>query len=183
MCDRNTKGQFVENMTPWNKGIILKEQPSKICVECNNLFYKSSQYSNKQWETRMVCSNECKKTLRSKTFRQSDEAKEKNRVAHLGKVTMSGATHYNWKGGITSERTKAYFSKEYKEWRTTIFKRDNYTCQICNIKGGCLNADHIKPWAFYPELRYDLDNGRTLCVSCHRKTPTWGNRKQKNDNL
>ena len=35
-------------------------------------------------------------------------------------------------------------------------------------------ADHVKPWALYPELRYDLDNGRTLCVPCHKKTETYG---------
>jgi 5-methylcytosine-specific restriction endonuclease McrA len=36
------------------------------------------------------------------------------------------------------------------------------------------NADHIKPWCKHPELRYDLNNGRTLCVECYKKTPTYG---------
>lgn len=61
-----------------------------------------------------------------------------------------------------------------REWRIKIFERDNYTCQICFIKGGRLQADHIKPYMEFPELRHEMSNGRTLCVPCHQKTPTYG---------
>lgn len=68
-------------------------------------------------------------------------------------------------------------SLEYKLWRKAVFKRDNYTCIWCGIKGsepkGFLNADHIKPFSLYPELRFELSNGRTLCVPCHKKTDTY----------
>lgn len=66
--------------------------------------------------------------------------------------------------------------KEYKQWRKAVFERDMYTCQLCHKKGGYLEADHIKPWAKYPELRYLIENGRTLCRPCHLTTETWGNR-------
>lgn len=62
----------------------------------------------------------------------------------------------------------------YSEWRTAIFKRDEYTCQRCGTVGEKLNADHIKPWAKYPELRYKLSNGRTLCILCHKKSDSYG---------
>ena len=42
-----------------------------------------------------------------------------------------------------------------------------------------LQVDHIKPWALYPELRYATNNGKTLCVSCHRNTDTWGGKTRK----
>ena len=67
-----------------------------------------------------------------------------------------------------------YFSEIYRRWRSFVFRRDDYTCQTCNKKGGEIQADHIKPWAFYPDLRFSVDNGRTLCKDCHRKTDTWG---------
>lgn len=85
-----------------------------------------------------------------------------------------GDKNYNWKGGMREELKIIRQSLEYRLWREKIFERDNYTCQICNIKGGDLNADHIKPFAFYEELRFDLDNGRTLCIECHKKTETYG---------
>lgn len=81
----------------------------------------------------------------------------------------SGANHHNWKGGITTENRTIRNSLEYKHWRVAVFERDDYTCQGCGERGGRLQADHIKPFALYPSLRLSVDNGRTLCVACHRK--------------
>lgn len=60
-------------------------------------------------------------------------------------------------------------SSEYAQWRKKVFERDGYTCQMCGVKGGVLNAHHIKKYSEFPNLRYDLDNGVTLCKGCHRK--------------
>lgn len=80
----------------------------------------------------------------------------------------SGKNHWNWKGGITPANQVQRKSKAAKEWRKSVFMRDNYTCALCGKVGGRLNAHHIKPWASYPELRFDVNNGITLCQDCHR---------------
>lgn len=83
------------------------------------------------------------------------------------------------RGGITSLNEKMRHSTEYRLWRTSVFERDNYTCVWCYQRGGELNADHIKRWAEFPELRFAIDNGRTLCISCHKSTDTYGNKSKK----
>lgn len=75
------------------------------------------------------------------------------------------------------ERKKRYIREEtdyrgtadYKFWRTAVFERDKYTCQDCGVVGGELNAHHVKKFKDYPKDRYDIKNGITLCVTCHRK--------------
>lgn len=93
------------------------------------------------------------------------------------KARLRKEKHWLWKGGIRKGRI-GFFSTDYKEWRKTVFERDDYTCQICKIRGGILHADHLKRWKDHPNSRYDVNNGRTLCAICHRGTPTYGNRKQ-----
>lgn len=74
----------------------------------------------------------------------------------------------NWKGGVTLAKQKERHSVQAVQWRKEVFTRDNFTCQICGKVGGNLNAHHIKKWADYPELRYEVNNGITLCERCHR---------------
>lgn len=106
--------------------------------------------------------------------RQSKEERIKKSIA------LRGSNSPYWKGGITTENLRIRRSVEYRLWREAVFARDNWTCRICNKKGGKINADHIKPFSSYPELRFAIDNGRTLCVPCHLKTETWGGRQRSN---
>jgi hypothetical protein len=113
----------------------------------------------------------------------SQETKQKISKAKTGKKRLmppwnkgkkfpekSGAFSHRWKGGITPINMQIRNSPESKLWRTAVFTRDNYTCIWCGRRGVTLHADHIKPFALFPELRFELSNGRTLCAPCHRKT-------------
>ena len=96
--------------------------------------------------------------------------------ARIGKPNLSttGSKHHAWKGGITPINKAIRQSLEYRIWRRSVFERDDYTCIWCGQVGGKLNADHIKPFSLYPELRFTIENGRTLCFKCHKKTDTYG---------
>ena len=70
----------------------------------------------------------------------------------------------NWQGGVTKLNDSLRTSMQYRQWRSDVFTRDNFTCVWCGSKkSGTLQADHIQEFALYPELRLAIDNGRTLC--------------------
>lgn len=80
-----------------------------------------------------------------------------------------GSWNGNWQGGITKEYQKIRNSDEYKEWRLRVFKRDYFTCQCCKKVGRNIHAHHIKDFSSHVELRFDVNNGITLCDLCHAK--------------
>ena len=90
---------------------------------------------------------------------------------------MMGEKNPMWKGGITEINKRIKNSLEYKLWRRAVFKRDNYACIWCGSKNK-IQADHIKPFADYPELRFAIDNGRALCRSCHLRTSNYGGKNK-----
>jgi len=102
------------------------------------------------------------------------ETKLKLREANL--IRIAEGRHNNYKGGITTEHERIRKSIEYKAWRKAVYERDGYKCVLCGTEGDGknLNADHIKGFSQYPELRLDINNGRTLCKKCHVETENYG---------
>ena len=78
-----------------------------------------------------------------------------------------------WTWGANILRAHRLNDQLDRAWRRAVFARDRYTCVDCG-KQHPLNADHILPRSAYPELRHDVQNGRTLCAPCHKQTPTYG---------
>ena len=89
-------------------------------------------------------------------------------LEYIKKKNNMGKYHWKWKGGITSENHRIRNSKRYKKWVKEVFKRDNWICQKCGQTGKKLNAHHIKPFHKYKELRFEINNGITLCEKCHK---------------
>lgn len=83
---------------------------------------------------------------------------------------LHGEDNGRWQGGITEENFRIRNSKEYSKWRKSVFARDNYTCQCCGVVRENIQAHHIENFSTNEELRFDIDNGITLCKSCHCPT-------------
>lgn len=94
-----------------------------------------------------------------------------------------------WKDGRTTLVKQIKNLSLYKEWRKAVFERDNYTCIWCGIRGSIeLAPDHISPLSSILEANriktqedaincvelWNVNNGRTLCHPCHKKTDTYG---------
>lgn len=120
-------------------------------------------------------------TLGTKRPHMTGENNPSNRPEVKKKISESkmGSKNPNWKGGISPENIIIRNSAQARLWRKAVFARDNYSCQDCGLRNGngknvILNADHIKPFALFPELRFAIDNGQTLCFDCHKKTDSYG---------
>lgn len=91
-------------------------------------------------------------------------------------AARTGENNPNWRGGKVEENQKIRNGKEIRSWRKSVFERDGFTCQKCGKKRTednriRLDAHHIKPFAKFPDLRFDVNNGLTLCGECHGKEP------------
>lgn len=93
------------------------------------------------------------------------------------RAKMRGSRNGNWRNGASRTNDLIRKSVEYLDWKAQVFVRDNRTCVLCGSTKR-IEADHIKPFSTYPELRFDISNGRTLCHECHRATETYGNSKK-----
>ena len=98
----------------------------------------------------------------------------------LGKkrIGMIGENNPVWNGGKSRTYKTGYYSAEYKHWRLQVFIRDGFKCQGCGQVGGYLTAHHIKSFAHYPKLRFEIMNGITLCEPCHSLTDNYKGRNK-----
>lgn len=67
-----------------------------------------------------------------------------------------------------SKLAKRRHSAENTHWRLAVLKRDGYLCQCC-YEYGETHVHHLKSFARFPELRFDVDNGVTMCEPCHKE--------------
>jgi len=145
-----------------------KKYCSKKCLGINRIeSCRNRSFGNKWGTLRKIDNN----------YREKMSKIMKGKIRPKISATKIGFKNPNWKGGITPINKRIRRSSKFFHWRNMIFKRDDYTCQKCRKRGGELHPHHIKQFAYYPELRFDLNNGITLCKSCHLKTSTWGFKK------
>ena len=135
------------------------------------------------------------KIKRSEKFKKIGIGKWMKGKKHSKKTKMKmteahkGEKNSFWKGGITPIHLLIRVSSKYNEWRLEVFKKDNFTCQRCGEIGGDLEAHHKKSFSkLFAEARkympllipydaamiysplWNIDNGKTLCLKCHKKT-------------
>lgn len=142
--NKGTKGIMKSNSTSFKKGRVAtnkKTPPSRQCAGCFIVFYTKPSLARV-----LCCSKRCA---------------QKKRLRETG--------HPNW----ISDRSKLKAKQErgdsaYREWRKNVWLRDDFKCKIANPDcSGQLEAHHILGWTQYPELRYDINNGITLCHAHH----------------
>jgi len=133
---------FQKGNIPWNKG---KEMPEETKIKVSEAKKKNP---TKYWS--------------GKEF--SSEHRKKLSIVSTGRCRELAG---NWDGG-KSKNHHSTTEPRYKEWRGRVFTRDDWKCVIDNQScKGQIQAHHILPWRDFPELRYEINNGITLCQAHH----------------
>lgn len=165
----------------------LGHQARFVCKNCGKEFYRFFKQKG------TYCSIECQAEYQ-RGRKLSEEHKKKIgigvKMSDKHKVGISkrpkiinsgcfvrgqfeGEKHPFWRGGTSNDRKVAMGRKQYRDWRKAVLLRNENKCVWCGATTN-LEVDHKRPWALFPEDRYDVVNGRTLCHSCHQKTSNYG---------
>ena len=130
------------------------EANGSVCRSCSNTLYKTG--------LPMTAERNAKISSTMKGVAKTDEHK-----ASMSAYKDNLKETYTLIYGERTQFKKHYFSK----WGKEVRERDNNTCQRCNAEKTTphsIHAHHIAPSYYFSELGLNIDNGITLCSSCHR---------------
>lgn len=180
---KNRKGNvtsFQKGHITWNKGKKLGFKPigMKGKKHSEELKKQTSERMTQLWKNsdhKSNISTKVSKALRGHFV--SEKTKQKQREAKNKYYENHHA--WNFQGNKDWENERIRCSLEYVIWRSEIYKRDNWTCRLCekHCEKGNIIAHHIKLFSGFPELRFSIDNGITLCRKCHLKIHNGGKLK------
>ncbi|MBM7598096.1 5-methylcytosine-specific restriction endonuclease McrA [Virgibacillus halotolerans] len=151
-----------------------KYEDVKQYFEDNGCTLLSPTYKNNREKLDYIC--ECGnvskisfgKFKEGKRCKECGKRKISNKLKGVKRPERNGENHPNWKHDKTDEERLADRKyREYHEWRNSVFVRDGYTCQHCGQLGESLEAHHLNGYSWDIENRVNIDNGITLCESCH----------------
>lgn len=145
---RNTgRTHFKKGLVPWNTGKTYKSPEHSVRMK---QLWRAGKFDSRKIDYKLV--------------------------AMKISATQHGIELERWEKFSVPFNKRVRKSKEGVVWRNAVFKRDNYTCMECGTRGSYLEAHHIKSFAKYPELRFNIDNGITYCLGCHQKNDIYRRR-------
>jgi hypothetical protein len=120
------------------------------CQHCGKEFSQRPTEAISEFRKRKFCSMECTKH---------------------GQYRLSGESHPLYKADSRRKNRRG----KHGAWARAVISRDKATCQHCGATDVELHAHHILSFAEHPEQRWNIDNGMTLCHSCHWAVHTAAN--------
>jgi 5-methylcytosine-specific restriction endonuclease McrA len=154
-----------------------KRMVEVVCTRCNKTNSITYQASISKRRSGLCATCKNVEVSQRPDVRQKKSENARQQVLRQGGVPnanlftserLKGENNHNWKGGISPLMEKIRKTNELRKWKLSVFKRDQFACVVCKSTKP-LEADHIKPFSLFPELRTDINNGRTLCKPCHLK--------------
>ena len=161
---------------------------SKRCAPCRYKFAHGENASNKKKGLPKCL--DCGKELKNYGRKRCMACFYKHNTGpnhHYYRVSRFGKGSPNWKGGLSKVTRALRTCLNYRLWRSDVFTRDNFICRDCGVRGGYLHAHHLKSvkqilidnnlktsaQLYGCDELWNLNNGVTLCKSCHKKIHRW----------
>ena len=153
---------FKKGQIPWNKGLKGKQSWHNLDgLKLGQGWWKGK----KQYPEMLIKLSEARKGKK-----RTLETKQKMSEA-IYKAIPRGENHYRWNPDRELMKRNKRSDPEYKQWVRKVKSRDNFECKINNQDCfGYLEVHHILNWSNHPELRYEVNNGITLCQFHHPRT-------------
>lgn len=197
--------KFLSLNNPWRNGKrkhpllgtkISDEHRIKLSI-ARKKYFSENPDAIKKITDRTTGRKQSAETIEKRVSKLRGVERTKEQKMRMRKLYKRGRLSHSWRGGKCKLSYKLKRSSRYDDWRRDVYIRDNYTCQICGQRGGKLNPHHLKPFSVlideltigikdkegeYERLLecdklWEVDNGQTLCVSCHKKTESYGKNK------
>lgn len=180
-CWNSIQAEFLRTHPPAPRPPSLKKPPRMVsltCRGCKVVFQKRYTLRN----SRQFCSYRCFHGNRVLIPKKKPnvcawcgevfytQTKAKHCSLKCGRARRVGSLAPAWKGGVSTAHEIIRASQQYADWRSAVFMRDGYVCRKCKHPKRAINAHHIKRFADFPKLRFDLGNGIALCEICHNKS-------------
>jgi 5-methylcytosine-specific restriction endonuclease McrA len=136
----------------------------KHCKECGTLLQLNN---SRDVERKNYCGHSCRGKVNGRNSNMNLLWIKNNTPEVNAKKAHYGKNHPKW---ITDRsKVKSRARPEMNSWRNFIFNSDKFTCKHCGVIGGKLHAHHKAPYSLFFKLRWELNNGITLCESCHKQ--------------
>lgn len=137
----------------------------KHCKKCGVIL---QLHNTRDIQRKNYCSHSCRGKIVGKNVNMQLLWNKNNTPEINAKKAHHKENHPKWIPN--REKIKSRARPEMVEWRNFIFSRDKFTCQHCNTVGGKLHAHHKAPYSLFPKLKWEKENGVTLCEPCHKET-------------
>lgn len=162
-------------------GVSLRNPGAPIIPQLQNRGWLEQEYGKGRSSTEIASELNCsagivsawlrrhgietRDTGSTKGHRRNSSPECRAKMAKAKEGAFIGENNPNWRGGIAlKDPDRGRYP--YKRWAKAVKDRDGWACRECGSEDR-LHAHHIKRWCDYPDLRYEIDNGLTLCHPCH----------------
>jgi hypothetical protein len=178
-------GRFKKGFKPWNKGMKMPEEHLKklrVPRKGAGIYVRKPENQTGKYKRTLKHREIISKNHHDVSGKNNPMYGKKHKEETRKKISIANGSKKGWITPFTKALRKCF---KYRQWRSDVFTRDNWTCVVCFIRGTYLEADHY-PKMFSSILQeynikdmetadsceelWNINNGRTLCKECHNKT-------------